>query len=69
MRKRFEIRMAYTRQSHPRTVIGREPSCGCVSGAVVARGSQKARLQVSPSAMTAPDRENQMPPGQYVARC
>jgi hypothetical protein len=27
MRKRFEVRMAYTRQSHPRTVIGREPSC------------------------------------------
>lgn len=69
MRKRFEVRMAYTRQSHPRTVIGREPSCGCVIGAVVASGSQKARLQMSPSAMTAPDRENQMPPGQYVARC
>ena len=61
--------MAYTCQKPPRTVIGRGASGGCVIGSAVASGSQKAQPQMSPSAMIAPDRENQMPPGQYVARC
>lgn len=61
--------MAYTCQIHP------EPSWAASAAVVVL--SAQSRLadrkrhspQVSPSAMTAPDRENQMLPGQYVARC